>query len=292
MKNWIKSHANRVKRGLSRMFSCFVRDCGVVYAICTGALSFVSLDDFGLSFAMKIVVLLFPALISVLLAVAEVFLRGKRLVWACGDGLLEVRYGDMFKSAKDSRAMRVIPVNTTFDTIVDEAGSVEKPLVSPSTLHGRWIKAAIRSGLTTDEIDRRIAASLSSIRPQRMISERAKPRGKRDEYPTGTIAAVSLGDTTYLLISLSTFDDDNVARSDRDRLIRCIVRILEYHNRNGQESDLFIPLMGTGRSRVGLDHSESLAVTLSCCRAHADLIHGRVSVMVYDGDSDKVSIWD
>lgn len=33
----------------------------------------------------------------------------------------------------------MIPVNTTFDTVVDKPGSCAHPLVSPFSLHGLWL---------------------------------------------------------------------------------------------------------------------------------------------------------
>ena len=49
----------------------------------------------------------------------------------------------------------VIPVNTSFDTIVDEdITSVDKPLISPISLHGQWIKRILKSSKTLEQLDK------------------------------------------------------------------------------------------------------------------------------------------
>ena len=59
----------------------------------------------------------------------------------------------------------VIPVTSCFDTIVDEdISSCSKPLVSPNSLHGRWIKAMVNNGFTIEDIDSKIHKCLENAK--------------------------------------------------------------------------------------------------------------------------------
>lgn len=289
----LRRRSRALRLGSQKLWQLFKRDSAAVYAVTTAALTFVSSDDLGLALSEKLLLMFAPAVLSMVLALVELMVRDVRTVWAQGDGTLETAYGDLFDVGEGGESMRVIPVNTTFDTVVDRGGCGDglPPLVAPGTLHGKWIECALGAALTRDELDARIASSLSGIAPERILSVRDKPRGKREEYGIGTIAPVRIGSVTYLLVALSTFDNRNIAHSCRESLIQCVRRVLEYGNGHGQGADLFIPLMGTGRSRIQLDHGEALDVILACCRAHFDLIHGKVTVLIYEGDADKVSIW-
>lgn len=73
-------------------------------------------------------------------------------LWSRGSGAIFTCYGDLFAIARhdtEYKKIVVIPVNTTFDTIVEDAGTQQQaPLVSPNTLHGMWIRNRSNYGLT------------------------------------------------------------------------------------------------------------------------------------------------
>ena len=48
--------------------------------------------------------------------------------------------------------------------------------------------------------------------------------------------------------------------------------------------------MGTGLSRAGLSHEESLNVISNLLKLNGDQIHGEVNIVVFEKDMDKVSI--
>lgn len=56
------------------------------------------------------------------------------------------------------------------------------------------------------------------------------------------------------------------------------------------ESLKIIPLMGTNFSRAGLTHEDSLRVIASMFQLYGDKVHGDVSIIIYKGDKDKVSL--
>ena len=95
-----------------------------------------------------------------------------------------------------------------------------------------------------------------------------------------------------MLTALSQFDDRNIAHSDRENLLLALNGVIEFHDGNGQGCNLVIPLMGTGLSRMGLDHKGSFNLITSFLTLHREKLTGHTTVVVYSGDVDKVSIWD
>lgn len=131
----------RVRSHLWR--SCFVKWCGGVFGIWGVVVSFISLDDLGLnSTCLKIMALLVLLILSCVGSAAHAALKRNRKFWSCGSSSLQACYGDLLSFADDfegGHCCCVIPVNTTFDTVVDKPGSCAHPLVSPFSLHGLWL---------------------------------------------------------------------------------------------------------------------------------------------------------
>lgn len=154
--------------------------------------------------------LLVLLLLSCVGSIAHAALKRNREFWYCDSSSLQACYGDLLSFADDfvgGHCCCVIPVNTTFDTVVDKPGSCTHPLVSPFSLHGLWLSKMEERGLSVAEIDRRIDEALIDVAP---VSVKAVPvgfRGKTNEYPVGTVVPFTVGNITYLLTALSQFDD-------------------------------------------------------------------------------------
>lgn len=261
-----------------------------MFGIATTVLSFLSWEDVGIAgLAGKAAAVAALLAVAFVASVAELRLRRTRTVWSNGCAEISVEYGDLFGLAAESRCMCIIPVNDAFDTLVDEPGSVPKPLVSPRTLHGQWVGKALSGGLSLRDIDGRMDDVLAEA-DVACVRERARGKGKH--YPIGTVAPFVVGDTTYLLTAVSRFDEDNVAGSAAQDVVAAIASALACHNKIGQGCDLLIPLMGTGMSRAHLSHIDALNLVLSECMLSREILSGRVRVVVYEGDRPKVSIWD
>ena len=190
--------------------------------------------------------------------------------------------------------MLVIPVNSCFDTIVDEdISSCSKPLVSPNSLHGKWIRSMIKHEFTLDEIDKMIDNSLQmqNINPCRVISAKEKERGKINEYNLGTVALVrGKNKCTFLLLALARFDENNIAHTSIEELEKCIRSLIFFYDDKCQAHKIIIPLMGTNLSRAGLSHDDSLRTIASLFQLYGNKIHGEVDIIIYNGDKDKVTL--
>ena len=187
----------------------------------------------------------------------------------------------------------VVSVNTTFDTIVDEdLMNIKKPLVSVNTMHGQWIKEMQKRKVDIEEIDRTIQENLrlQDIRPIKKLERSQKERGKLECFEKGTVAVYEYNDTVFYLLALSEFDENNKAQNTKKELIKTIERLIEYYDNHGQGYELYIPLLGTGRSRTDISPEEALQIIVSTFKIYKSAVQGNVNIIVYKKQRDKVSL--
>lgn len=275
---------------------------GTLYSIVAIVLSFFSWDDIGIKkICNRAGILVGIMVLSFLISlVYVVFLKNNCVIWKRGNGKITLMYSDIIKKGFEKKVKNkrlvVIPVNTCFDTIVDDNIVLgEKPLVSPNTIHGKWLNAMNNIGATQNVINDKIRDYLvqRNINAQYELAREEKRRGNLLSYEKGTIVPIKNGENvTFLLLALSEFDDNNRGQCSKDELIKCCKKLIEYYNNNGQGFDIFLPLMGTNLSRVGLSHVESLHTIKSVMELYNDRIHGNMNIIVYSKDKDEVSIFE
>lgn len=103
----------------------------------------------------------------------------------------------------------------------------------------------------------------------------------------------SLLSMVYIFIlALSEFDINNEAQSTKEDVIKCLKKLLSFYSSNGQGDEMYLILMGTGRSSARLTHEELLQTIKSVLLLYKQEIQGTINVIVYNKDKDKVSIFD
>ena len=218
-------------------------------------------------------------------------------VYKHGSTIVNVCYGDLFNTAFNdtSNKVVVIPVNTAFDTIVDKSlCKFPSNLVSPNTIHGKFIEKLIKHGLKIEEIDQRIEdfLKLKSIHPVIELPLEYKSRGKRKIYEQGTVSVIEFKNTYFFLLCLSTFDNNNNAQCTKDQFVYALQRLIVFCDRYSQGRPIYLPLMGTNLSRADMSHKESLQTMVALFKIYANRLHNKVNIVIYSGDRDKVSIYD
>ena len=291
-----------VKRNLVTIGKTWFIFMGSIFSLLSVILSFVSWEDVGINKTCNKIII-FVIIVASTLVVATIWLcvfRRENMIWENASGKVTVRYDDIMKIAFPKKYKKnkivVIPVNTCFDTQVDEdIARCDKPLVSPKTIHGRWIKNMIASGVSKEIIDSRIDEymNLKGINPIRELSREEKKRGKTKCYANGTIVAMEgQNGITYFLLALSEFDENNRAQSSKESIVDCLKKLLSFYDGNGQGFEIYITLMGTGLSRSGMSHEEALQTIKSVFQLYSDSIHGEFNIVIYHKDKEKVSIFD
>ncbi len=112
-------------------------------------------------------------------------------------GKIVLSYGDIWKIAfgkKADKKIVVVGLNSAFDTIVDSnTEAINKPLISPKSLHGQWIERMKAEGLSESEISNKIENSLNvqKIKPIKTLTKDQKTRGNTSIYPLGSVVLAS-----------------------------------------------------------------------------------------------------
>lgn len=263
-----------------------------VFGILATVLTFVSLDDiYKFSFCCKIVLLISIAVIVALIAFCRVFFRRKRRLWTKDSGSVNVIYGDLFKIAEghaDAKRLIVIPVNTTFDTII-EGPNVARPLVSENTLHGRWIKLMKSHGLSQDDLQKAINNSLEQKGNSNHYKIKSRVKGNDKYYDLGTCATYIEGNNCFVLLALSEFDENNKAHCTEDNLSDAI-KGLVYSIDGMQGYKCYVPVMGTGLSRTSISYKDALKELANGMRFYSYNIHCEMNIVIYN--KNIASIYD
>ena len=207
----------------------------------------------------------------------------KNVIWQKGNNSVEVIGGDIFKFGFGNRSTKkknivCIPVNTTFETkIATQTEHVPKPLVSENTLHGKWLRRWMESGKTVKELDTRIDENIK-MQGLKPVGEAAAENGKRYCYPIGSVVNLEVNNAIYYLLAISDFDKNNNARSEKEKIKTALKNLLEFYDSKGQGYDLYLPLVGTGRSRAGLSHQESFDLIKEVLQENEGLIQGHIII--------------
>lgn len=280
-----------IKNNLSFLKEKFSYIAGAAFGVLSVVLSFLSWDDMGItSKCHRIFLLVAVLLASFVISVICLMVKRKNKLWEQGEKRIQAIYGDLLKISKKKKFEKivVIPVNTTFDTIVGDG------IVSPGSVHGRWIKAFCSAGHTIGELDKMIQDNFSTrkITPYSVQDEHEKPKGKRMMYPRGTVAVISDDQTHFYLLALSHFDENLNAQCSKEELLGVITSMIDFYDKNGQGLPIYIPLMGSGISRANVTPEESLQVITDLLKLNRDKIHGEANVVVYSKMKNQVSIFD
>jgi hypothetical protein len=291
-----------LKLNISHIIKKTLEISGALFSMIAIVLSFVSWDDIEIkNMCNRIGILVGIIVLSLLIsAVYIIFVKNSRVVWQCGNGKIVLAYSDIIKEGfakkiKDERIV-VIPVNTCFDTIIDyDVSLVEKPIVSPNTIHGQWLTSMNNIGISQDELNQRIKEYIKQkgIQSTYELTRNVKKRGNLLSYERGTVVPVKVREkVTFFLLALSEFDDNNKGQCSKDEFVDCIKKLIEFYNNHGQGFELYLPLMGTNLSRVGMSHSEALHKIRAIIELYNDRIHGMINIIVYNKDKEMVSIFD
>lgn len=235
----------------------------------------------------------------ILYAIGTIIFTSTETIWERGQAKLCVKYGDIlsvgkkriFFSCSTRNKLIVIPVNSHFDTIVEDP-TVPNPLVSVKTIHGKWLKLyEAEKNMSPAEIQNAIYEFLDAKGIQYQTD--SNKRGSQRKYPTGTCAIMNgTNNVNYVLWALSDFNQANVAHATKESVISSLVLLLDFVNTQSQGDECYIPLVGTGMSRTSLSHKESLHTILSTIDLYREKLVGIVNVVIYNGDKSKVSIFD
>lgn len=149
---------------------------------------------------------------------------------------LEIKVGNIFRQ----RGAKVISINTTFDTDIDNG------IIATDSLQGQFTKKFYKS---VKELDKDINSQLSKYSPVEHLD--LKERGKKERYELGTVVQVRPKSQIFYLAAIADFNNQGViiGRS-LDELKLCLEKLWHYIGKCGETDPVTIPLMGSGRGRL------------------------------------------
>ncbi len=149
---------DKVKINIKIIFNLWFKFVTVIFSL-MGTLSiFITFDDLKITNLLdKVIILICIIVVCFIISFFGIVWILKELkLWGNGKNKLLACYGDIFEEKKKRKKIVVIPVNDTFETIIDDSLDIEKPLVSKNTLHGLWITKMLNKGLTEEEIEKKL----------------------------------------------------------------------------------------------------------------------------------------
>lgn len=264
---------------------------GAMFSTLSFVLSIWSWEELGVSGYDKLHILIAIAILSLIVAIIWTIVNKRKEKWQRGNASIGILYGDIIKIGfskkrpKFGKRIVVIPVNTHFDTIVNDE------IVAASSLHGQWINYLCNNGETTDSVNNKIQSQilLQNVTPLQIDSSK---KGNQTAYPLGTVIKYNCGNTIFYLIASAEFDTNLQAHCNKEQLQDVIKSLIFFYDTYGQGYPIYIPLLGTELSRTGISESESMQLIVDLCMLNREKIHGKVNIVIYEKHRSQVPIFE
>jgi len=192
------------------------------------------------------------------------------------DYIVEVRIGDIFSGTDDV----IISTSTTFDT------NMASGLIDTGSLQGQVATRFFQAN--TDEIDRQLNIDLArahgTLRPD--------APGKAMEYPIGTVARVKAHGRTFYFVAMSRLNAQGTAGATLREVEDALSSLWMFILTHGELKNLSVPLMGTGRGRIGFPRKKmSERIAQSFADGSRDKIFSnRLSIIIRPEDAENFGV--
>lgn len=201
---------------------------------------------------------------------------------------IKVRFGDILSQGLDSDeqivSSIVIPVNRCFDCIIDDK------LIASSTLHGKsLLKIYKENSFSPDFLNSEIQRRLSNCEYTQLTSIQ-KPSGNLKRYSAGTTVSINCNRLRYFLLGLSSFDENLKASTSKEEYSVAIQKLYEFCDSNAQGGQVFMPIIGTGLSRVVKDKNDAIKYLINMAILNDDLLSYDLVFVVPDRERNNISI--
>ncbi len=185
----------------------------------------------------------------------------------------------------------VIPVNTTFETKIEEkSGDENVPLVSENTIHEQWIVyMRNKKCLCSAELNKKIERSLKN-RGLSKCRVCCSTVGNTDVYPIASVATVDVDNVKFFLLAVSEFDKENKAHSKITDIIDSLESMIDLYDKEGQGFDLYVPLIGSGRSRTGISLQKAYNLLVAAVIRRKNEIYGRIHIVIYPSQIEEIRL--
>lgn len=200
------------------------------------------------------------------------------------------KYGNILDSIDLGNVNIVVPVNRCYDTIIDDF------VISSNSVHGQIMQYLFQNDLISkEELDRNIEKSMKeqNIEAENIgndVSIGGKSKGKYKRYPVGSVALVVIDTVRFHFIAFSKIEKNKTATTkDLDYLI-VLNQIVENIWKNSNGSPIYMPLIGSGLSKLNYDSNQLLKFMIQFFELHKNKLNSNVTIMIRKEDQSKITI--
>lgn len=217
---------------------------------------------------------------SLVLAIWTIIGRKYRdsITFQIGKNTVTVKPGDIFKTP----GWRIIPMDTTFSTIVDDR------VISKNSLHGKLV---LKHG-NADGI-------------KETVKTEAKRRGFRKNngiyrFPLGTVIPYECEEKngqndTYLMVAMTALDENWEAHTTMAQYEHTLMEMWKEISRVYARNDIVLPLMGSGITRFDDDQNDQASL-LRCmlCTLNTSKIrlNSKITVVIYNDGKTNLPLYE
>ena len=205
---------------------------------------------------------------------------------------IEAMYGDILKiKNKKEKPVIVIPVNSSFDSIVENDLNIKNRIIEGSSIHGQWLTKYASSKDSLEELQKEINLG---IKKQNLIPicKLTNKRGNKNVYPLGSHIFIEKNDYTFLLFALTEFDDCNkVVKKDAEVFVDLMAKLMDSTDYCAGHH-VYIPIMGTKIALFGITPSQSFEYIKSAALNKKQSLRTSITIVICNENRGKVSIYD
>lgn len=189
--------------------------------------------------------------------------KQEKIIKAQGDNYIKAISGDLIslafnKKGNKHKKIYVISVDSQIGTIQSE--NYRNKAISPDSIHGEWLSKLNSYGKSSQNINDEIFFD--------------------SEFGIGVF---DMGITEFYLLPIADIKDNGKTFSNKDRIESAITKLVEKYDAQGQGVEIYVPLIGTGRSGFNLSLKESFDLLVD---SFSKEMHGKINIVVYEKDVD------
>lgn len=163
-----------------------------------------------------------------------------------------VKEGDVLKE----RGIIVIPVNNYFDTIVDDV------IISKKSVHGQFVLQYLAENPDVEQLNKLISDDLKKRYHRSTPTNRTV--GNPASWALGCCADIEWKGNIYVLFAFTNFDNENHASIHPAQVPNVLSKLTKHLSEIAADKPIYMPLFGTGLSRLGKSHKRTLLFLLDC----------------------------
>lgn len=163
-----------------------------------------------------------------------------------------IKEGDILKES----GIIVIPVNNFFDTIVDDI------IISKKSVHGQFVLQYLAENPDANQLNKLISDDLKKRYHRSTPTNRTV--GNTASWALGSCADMEWKGNIYVLFAFTNFDSENHASIHPAQVPYVLSKLTKHLSEIATDKPVYMPLFGTGLSRLGKSHKRTLLFFLDC----------------------------